>query len=202
MFCSLACTEEVMEKENEKYETAIFAGGCFWCMQPAFDSVEGVVKVVSGYTGGDLENPSYEDVAGGNTSHREAVRIAYDPSAADYAGLVDIFFKSIDPTDPGGQFADRGAQYTTAVFYTTQKQKEIAEKVKDELDKSGKFDKPVVTDILPAKSFYEAEEYHQDYYKKNPQRYKNYKFFSGRGPFLKKTWGPEEDIAQDIEKKD
>ena len=148
------------------YETATFAGGCFWCMEKPFEEITGVVSVVSGYTGGKEENPTYEEVSSGTTGHVEAVEITYDPSQVDYKTLLDIFWKQVDPTDPGGQFVDRGGQYGTAIFYHSSEQKKLAEESKNELETSGKFSKPVVTKIIEASNFYPAEEYHQDYYEK------------------------------------
>lgn len=178
-----------------KLETAIFAGGCFWCMEPPFEKLNGVKGVDPGYTGGTKENPTYEEVSAGGTGHVEAVQILYDPTRITYAELLDVFWRQIDPTDPGGQFVDRGSQYRSAVFYLNQEQKQLAEKSKRELAKSGRFAKPLVTEILPAARFYRAEGYHQDYYKKNPIRYKFYRFNSGRDQLLKKIWG-----GKDMEK--
>jgi peptide methionine sulfoxide reductase msrA/msrB len=171
-----------------KAERAIFAGGCFWCMVPPFEKLDGVKEVISGYTGGQKENPTYEEVSSGTTGHVEAVEVVYDPSKVSYEKLLDVFWRQIDPTDPDGQFVDRGPQYRSAIFYLTEEQKALAEKSKEELDKSGRFDKPIVTEILPASTFYRAEDYHQDYYKKNPLRYKFYRFNSGRDQFLKRVW--------------
>ena len=170
---------------------ATFAGGCFWCMESAFESLEGVLQVISGYTGGDKHNPTYREVSSGQTGHMEAVLVFFDPSRVTYVELLNFFFKHIDPTDPGGQFADRGSQYKTAIFYHTYRQREDAIKVKKTLDESGKFKKPIVTQILKASEFYMAEDYHQDYYKKCPVRYDNYQKGSGRVDFLEKTWGDE-----------
>lgn len=176
-----------------QYELATFAGGCFWCMVQPFDERPGVINVVSGYTGGTVENPTYEQVCSDTTGHVEAVQITFDPDLMPYDKLVETFWQQIDPTDEGGQFNDRGESYKTAIFYHNEKQKEIAEKSKAELEASGKFQKPIATKILPAEPFYEAEAYHQDYYKKNPFRYKMYKKGSGREAFIEKTWKPEKD---------
>lgn len=151
---------------SNKYEQAIFAGGCFWCMVKPFDQWPGIKKVVSGYTGGVLPNPTYEEVCLGTTGHYEAVQITYDPSIISYEQLLDIFWQQIDPTDPGGQFYDRGQSYQTAIFYLNDEQKQKAEQSKQALEKSGRFHKPIATKILPANDFFEAEEYHQNYYKK------------------------------------
>jgi peptide methionine sulfoxide reductase msrA/msrB len=176
-------------EEEKMIRIATFAGGCFWCIEADFEKAPGVVKAVSGYTGGHTENPSYEEVSTGTTGHVEAVQVYYDPSKITYQELLDIFWKHIDPTDPGGQFADRGDQYRTAIFYHDKEQKQWAEQSKQELSKSGRFDKPIVTEIVPLGTFYEAEDYHQDYYKDHSSRYRFYREGSGRDRFLKKTWG-------------
>nr|WP_039948581.1 peptide-methionine (S)-S-oxide reductase MsrA [Leptospira fainei] len=176
-------------KEGEKLETAIFAGGCFWCMEGPFEKLPGVISVVSGYSGGKEKNPTYEDVGYGRTGHRESVLITYDPKKIKYETLLDTFWQQIDPTDNGGQFADRGSQYRTAIFYKNDIQKKLATASKQALISSGKFSKPIVVELLPAGEFYNAEEYHQDYYKKNPEHYKSYRKGSGREEYLKKTWG-------------
>lgn len=172
----------------KQLEAATFAGGCFWCMVEPFDSRPGIESVISGYTGGDIENPTYEQVCSNTTGHVEAVQITFDPEIMPYEQLVETFWQQIDPTDAGGQFNDRGASYQTAIFYHNDKQKEIAEQSKAQLDASGKFNKPVVTEILPAKPFYPAEEEHQDYYKKQSFHYRLYKKGSGREDFIKDTW--------------
>jgi peptide methionine sulfoxide reductase msrA/msrB len=180
-----------MTTEIQKYKVATFAGGCFWCTESDLEKVPGVLKVVSGYTGGSKENPTYEEVCSGRTGHLEAVQVYYDPSKVTYEELLDVFWQHIDPTDEDGQFVDRGSQYRSAVFYHDEEQKKLAEKSRDALDKSGKFARPVATEILPLTKFYEAEDYHQDYYKKSPSRYQFYRSNSGRDPFLKKTWGDD-----------
>lgn len=172
-----------------KPETAVFAGGCFWCMVSPFEKLDGVTEVISGYTGGVKVNPTYEEVSSGKTGHAESVRVNYDPAKISYERLLEVFWRQIDPTDPGGQFVDRGTQYRSAIFYLTPEQKVLAEKSRAELQRSGRFSRPIVTEILPAGKFYKAEEYHQDYYKKNPVRYKFYRYNSGRDQFLKKFWG-------------
>lgn len=176
---------------DTKTEKATFAGGCFWCMETPFEKLDGVTEVISGYTGGKKVNPTYEEVSYGGTGHLESVQIIYDPSKITYSELLDVFWKQIDPTDPNGQFVDRGSQYRSAIFYHNDEQKGLAEKSKEELDESGKFGKPIVTEIIMASAFYKAEEYHQDYYKKNPIRYKFYRYNSGRDQYLKKIWGGE-----------
>jgi peptide methionine sulfoxide reductase msrA/msrB len=171
---------------------ATFAGGCFWCVEADFEKLPGVLEAISGYTGGSERKPSYKQVSSGNTGHVEAVQILYDPGQVSYAHLVEFFWRHVDPTDAKGQFVDRGSQYGTAIFYADEDQKRIAEHSRQQLDESGRFDRPVVTPILPAGEFYEAEEYHQDYYKKNPIRYRFYRFNSGRDRFLNQTWSKEE----------
>ncbi len=168
---------------------ATFAGGCFWCMVKPFDRYDGVKTVVSGYTGGDLENPTYEQVCTNRTGHREAVQITFDPELISYEQLLDIFWRQIDPTDTGGQFFDRGESYETAIYYHTEEQRDLAERSKEVLEASKKFDKPIATDILPAKTFYAAEDYHQQYYVKNPTHYQRYSIGSGRVGFQQKHWG-------------
>jgi len=185
-----------MTKENNSLRVATFAGGCFWCAEADFEKVPGVVKAVSGYAGGTKENPSYEEVSAGTTGHVEAVQIYYDPAKVAYEELLDYFWRHIDSTDSGGQFVDRGSQYRSVIFYHDEEQKRLAEKSKEELSTSGKFDKPIVTEIIKLTKFYEAEEYHQDYYKKNPIRYKYYRFGSGRDQFLKKAWGSDTGISK------
>jgi len=169
-------------------KTAVFAGGCFWCMEPPFKELKGVVEVTAGYTGGSTENPTYEQVTSGKTGHYEAVRVVYDPERITYGELLDVFWRQIDPTDNGGQFADRGTQYFTAIFYQDEEQRKIAEESRRMLNEAAIFDRPVVTAVLPAKPFYPAEEYHQDYARKNVLHYSMYKTGSGRAGFQKKTW--------------
>ncbi|WP_342504956.1 peptide-methionine (S)-S-oxide reductase MsrA [Sporosarcina sp. FSL K6-2383] len=170
---------------------ATFAGGCFWCMVKPFHRYEGVVSVVSGYTGGDIANPSYELVCTNTTGHREAVQITFDDTIISYRELLDIFWRQIDPTDSGGQFFDRGESYQTAIYYHTTEQLELAEQSKSALEVENKFAKSIATDILPAKPFYAAEEGHQDYYMKNPTHYNRYATGSGREQFKIDNWGEE-----------
>ncbi|KPK88956.1 MAG: methionine sulfoxide reductase [Deltaproteobacteria bacterium SM23_61] len=177
--------------ESQTYKTATFAGGCFWCIEADFEKIPGVAKVISGYTGGTKENPTYEEVSSGTTGHVEAVQVYYDPEKVNYEKLLQVFWRHIDPTDGGGQFVDRGSQYGSAIFYHDGEQKKAAEKSKQELAKSGKFGKPIVTPILKFTRFYEAEDYHQDYYRKNPLRYTYYRHGSGRDRFLEKVWAKE-----------
>jgi peptide methionine sulfoxide reductase msrA/msrB len=167
---------------------ATFAGGCFWCMQPPFDSLPGVAGVTVGYTGGTVKNPTYEQVCTGTTGHMEAVQVVYDPAKISYDKLLDVYWRSIDPTDAGGQFADRGRQYRTAIFYHTPEQKMLAERSKAALESSHQFNKPIVVAILPASDFYKAEEYHQKYYCKSPAHFKAYEKGSGREGFLELHW--------------
>lgn len=172
-------------------ERATFAGGCFWCIEAAFEKVEGVLEAISGYTGGDTVNPTYEEVSTGRTGHYEAVEVVFDPNVISYAELLAIFWRNIDPTDSSGQFADRGSQYQTAIFYHNDEQKIIAEQSKEELQNSGKFDQKIVTKILPVAEFYPAEEYHQDYYQKNLIGYELYHTGSGRADYIKTKWSGE-----------
>lgn len=169
-------------------EKATFAGGCFWCMVHPFDSYPGVSRVVSGYTGGHTQNPTYEEVCSHITGHREAVEITFDPAAISYRQLLDIFWRQIDPTDPGGQFFDRGQSYQTAVYYHSEEQRQAAEESRQELARSGRFSRTIVTEILPAKPFYPAEDYHQEYYKTNPGHYNRYRAGSGRDRFIQSHW--------------
>jgi peptide methionine sulfoxide reductase msrA/msrB len=170
---------------------ATFAGGCFWCVEADFEKVQGVTKVVSGYAGGEEENPSYKEVSSGTTGHVEAVQVQYDPSQVKYEQLLDIFWKHIDPTDAGGQFVDRGPQYRTAIFYHDEEQKRLAEESKRKLEQTDKFAQPITTEIKRFTSFYEAEEYHQKYSTKHPLRYKMYRQGSGRDQFAEEVWGKE-----------
>ncbi|MBO2945157.1 peptide-methionine (S)-S-oxide reductase MsrA [Paenibacillus sp. F411] len=181
------------QSQSKKTELATFAGGCFWCMVSPFDEMPGIEKVVSGYTGGHKANPTYEEVCSETTGHYEAVQITFQPDIFPYEKLLTLFWQQIDPTDPGGQFHDRGESYRTAVFYHTEQQRELAEQSKQELAASGRFDKPIVTEVLPAAPFYEAEEYHQGYYKKNPGHYKRYRKGSGREDFIQANWKAKPD---------
>lgn len=175
--------------DSSKIESAVFAGGCFWCMQHPFDKLNGVVSTTVGYTGGHIENPTYKDVCSGETGHTEAIEIQFNPAKITYSELLDVFWKNIDPTTPNRQFADIGSQYRTVIFYHNEEQKQIAESSKDEMGRSGTHDKPIVTEIIPASVFCAAEEYHQKYYKKSPDRYERYNSGSGRERYLKKIWG-------------
>jgi len=166
---------------------ATFAGGCFWCMEPPFDALPGVASTTSGYTGGHLDKPTYHQVSAGDTGHREAVQIVYDPAKVSYGKLLEVFWHNVDPLDKGGQFCDRGEQYTTAIFYHDDAQRAAAEASKAAIEKQ--LGKPVVTPILPAKPYFAAEDYHQDYYLKNELRYKFYRYSCGRDQRLKEVWG-------------
>jgi peptide-methionine (S)-S-oxide reductase len=170
---------------------ATFAGGCFWCMEPPFDELDGVLSTTSGYTGGHVENPTYEEVSAGGTGHLESVRIEYDPERIGYDELLHVFWRNVDPTDAGGQFCDRGSQYRTAIFYHTEEQRRAAEESKRELRSSGRLPAPVVTEIVPAGEFYPAEGYHQNYYQEHPIRYKFYRTTCGRDRRLRELWGEE-----------
>ncbi len=175
--------------ETKNVEQATFAGGCFWCIEAPFDKLQGVVSAVSGYTGGEILNPTYGQVSSGSTRHIEAVLVTYDPSVVTYAELLDVFWRQFDPTDAGGSFYDRGHQYTSAIFYHDETQKQAAEASKQALSKSDRFNAPIVTPIRPAQTFYPAEEYHQDYYRKKPAHYNRYRKGSGRDRFIERVWG-------------
>lgn len=188
--CCLGLAEEPKAKTAvEMQEKATFAGGCFWCMQPPFDKLEGVIKTVVGYTGGKKANPTYREVASGQTKHAEAVEVYYDPRKIGYKKLLEVFWRNINPTDAGGQFVDRGKQYRSEIFFHDEKQKKLAEESRKLLDQSRRFKVPIVTAITKAGAFYVAEDYHQSYYKKNPLRYKYYRYGSGRDKFIEKFWG-------------
>ena len=170
---------------------ATFAGGCFWCMEPPFDKLEGVVSTTSGYTGGRKSEPTYREVVAGGTGHAEAVQVLYDPKKITYAELLEVFWRNIDPTTPNRQFCDRGHQYRTAVFYHDPAQKRLAAESKQRIESSKKLDGPIVTELTEASAFWPAEEYHQDYYKKKPVRYKFYRHRCGRDQRLKELWGDD-----------
>lgn len=172
-------------------KTAIFAGGCFWCMEADFDYVPGVLSTISGYIGGDAPNPTYAQVSAGGTGYYEAVKITFNPDIVSYEKLLDTFWRSVDPTDAGGQFCDRGDSYKTAIFTLSDAQKEIATQSKVTLQRAGQLDDPIVTVIRPATAFYPAEDYHQDYYARNPVRYKYYRFSCGRDARIADLWGKE-----------
>ncbi len=180
--------KEVMA-DRKKLQVATLAGGCFWCMEPPFERLDGVDQVISGYSGGVEVDPAYAEVSSGRTGHTESVQISYDPDKVSYEDLLDVFWMNIDPTQADGQFADKGRHYRTVIFYHDDEQRRKAEGSKKKLAGSGKFQKPIVTVIEPFRSFYRAEDYHQDYYRKNPVRYNMYKKGSGREGFIKRTWG-------------
>lgn len=180
--------ETVMYEESVQLEVATLAGGCFWCVEADFEKVEGIREVISGYTGGKMANPTYKQVCSGTTGHLEAVQVLYDPSKISYTQVLDVFWRHIDPTDPGGQFVDRGPQYASAIFYDGEEQKRIAEESKRDLEESGRFDRPIATQIRPLSEFFEAEEYHQDFYKKDSVHYKRYRSGSGRDQFIQSAW--------------
>jgi peptide methionine sulfoxide reductase msrA/msrB len=187
--------DKPMKNRSKTTATAVFAGGCFWCTESDFEKFDGVIEAISGYTGGHLNNPTYQQVSGGGTGHVEAVKVIYDPAKINYEKLLEVFWRHVDPTDPGGQFVDRGLQYRSAIFYANETEKHLAEESKQRLGDSGRFNKIIVTDILPLGEFFPAEDYHQDYYKKRPIRYKFYRSRSGRDHFLKKAWAnPEADM--------
>ncbi|UOQ85739.1 peptide-methionine (S)-S-oxide reductase MsrA [Gracilibacillus salinarum] len=173
---------------EKKFNKATFAGGCFWCMVKPFDQWDGVESVISGYTGGHVENPRYEDVKTGNTGHYEAVQITYEPDKISYQQILDLYWPQIDPTDDQGQFQDRGPQYRTAIFYHDQEQHQLAEASKQGLQASNRFKKDIVTEVLPASAFYPAEAYHQDFYLTNKQEYDEDRAKSGRDEFIKENW--------------
>ncbi|MBN2980335.1 MULTISPECIES: peptide-methionine (R)-S-oxide reductase MsrB [Cohnella] len=180
-------------RQDNAYELATFAGGCFWCMVTPFEELPGIIRVVSGYTGGHVPDPTYEEVCSETTGHAEAVQITFDPELMPYGKLLGLFWRQIDPTDEGGQFHDRGSSYRTAIFYHSEEQRREAERSKKELAASGRFGRPIVTEIVPAQPFYPAEEYHQDYHKKNPLRYRMYRKGSGRDAFIAAHWNTPED---------
>lgn len=187
---------EQRHQNNAYQHIATFAGGCFWCMEKPFESMPGILKVMSGYAGGTTPNPTYKFVSSGKSDYVEAIQVVYDPTLITYRDLLAFFWRQIDPTDSGGQFVDRGAQYRTVIFYHDDQQKRIAEESKRALNQSGIFKKPIVTDIRKATTFYQAESYHQDYAKKNPIRYKLYRYYSGRDKFLKKAWSKVKNLYQ------
>ncbi len=177
--------------ETTQGAKATFAGGCFWCMEEAFEKVDGVSSVVSGYAGGTKANPTYKEVSSGGTGHTEAVEVIYDPGSVTYGELLEVFWRNIDPTDGSGQFCDKGSQYRSAIFYRDEEQKRLVEESRQSLEESKPFDEAILTEIVPASMFYPAEDYHQDYYKRNPIRYRYYKYGCGRAKRLEALWGPE-----------
>jgi len=192
LVCSSSLAETAADTSTTPtYATATFAGGCFWCMEPPFDKLDGVISTTSGYTGGSKPNPTYKEVSRGGTGHAEAVQIVYDPQRISYAELLDVYWHNIDPTSAGGQFCDWGDQYRSEIFYHTPEQQRLAEQSKAALEELKPFKQPVVTAISQAGKFYPAEAYHQDYYLKNPLRYKFYRYGCGRDKRLEELWGEE-----------
>lgn len=176
--------------QEEPHAKATFAGGCFWCMEEVYEKVEGVISVISGYTGGHVANPTYEQVSAGETGHTESVEVMYNPDKISYQDLLDVFWRNIDPTTPDSQFCDHGSQYRSAIFYHNNSQKELIEESKQEIERMKTFPQPIVTEIAEKSIFYPAEAYHQDFYKKHPIRYKFYKWNCGRTQRLEELWGP------------
>ena len=189
MTASVSAKDSGKAASVPRLEKAMFAGGCFWCMEPAFDKLEGVKAVISGYTGGHKKNPTYEEVSSGATGHAEAIEITYDPAVISYSKLLDVFWHNIDPTVKDRQFCDVGAQYRTAIWYQNEAQRRLAEESKKALEKSHRFKWPIYTEITQATQFYPAEDYHQKYYQKNHLRYKFYRYNCGRDQRLKELWG-------------
>ena len=188
-----AAAQPLAAQAQSEQESAVatFAGGCFWCVEEAFDQVDGVISTISGYIGGHVDDPSYEQVTRGNTGHAEAVQVEYDPDLVTYDALLETFWHNVDPLDAGGQFCDRGDQYRTAIFYHDERQRELAERSKRKLEEGGVLPGEIVTEIVPATEFYAAEGYHQDYYERNALRYNFYKFTCGRPARLEELWGPK-----------
>ncbi len=205
LFYTCSSSDNSLQKEDGalgsvsgRLEVATLAGGCFWCVEAPFEKYDGISKVISGYAGGEEENPTYKEVASGQTSHVEAVQVYFDPEVISYDEILDIFWKQFDPTDKGGSFNDRGSQYESAIFYHSSNQLVVAENSKNRLDKSGRYDKPVITPIKEFTTFYPAEDYHQDFYKKSPERYYGYKKGSGRSDYITWIWGEEETYKKNI----
>ena len=192
LLVAIALTSNVVHAEAPSIRStkvATFAGGCFWCMEPPFESLDGVLSVISGYTGGSRVNPTYEEVSSGTTKHAESIQVTYDPEKISYATLLDVYWHNIDPLIKNQQFCDKGTQYRSAIFYHDDDQRTLAEASKAELESSKRFNSPIVTEIVAATAFYPAEQYHQDYYKKEPLRYKSYRYGCGRDRRLHELWG-------------
>lgn len=185
----IASNQESTTSPVQKSETAIFAGGCFWCMEPPFDKLDGVISTTSGYTAGHKKNPTYKEVSAGSTGHTEAIQIKYDPEKITYSELLDVFWKNIDPVAVDRQFCDAGSQYRSGIYYLNEKQQAEVNRSLQELNRNKPFAGEIATEILPASTFYPAEDYHQDYYQKNPLRYKYYRFACGRDQRLEEIWG-------------
>lgn len=204
IFSISSCAESRTPAQVElpaNLSVATFAGGCFWCTESDFEKVPGVHQAISGYSGGNVENPDYKQVSSGTTGHVEVVQVYYDPDVVDYNHLLQAFWRQIDPTDDDGSFVDRGEQYRSVIFYHNDEQRQLAEQSKQQLQASGRYDKPIVTEIIPLKNFYVAEDYHQDYYKTNPLRYKYYRYNSGRDQYLAKTWGEDLELKSATQEK-
>ena len=184
-----AMPQESLATEGIQHAKATFAGGCFWCMEEVYEKVDGVISVISGYTGGQLPNPTYEQVSAGGTGHIESVEVTYDPTKVTYRRLLEVFWRNVDPTTPNAQFCDHGSQYRTAIFYHDDTQKRDIDTSKQAVEAFKSFPQPIITEIVPASIFYPAEDYHQDFYQKNPVRYKFYKWNCGRSQRLEQLWG-------------
>ena len=191
MIATIVSDSDAQNSSSSPTKTAVFAGGCFWCIQPAFDKAKGVIKTVVGYSGGTEPNPTYELVTSEKTNYRESIEVIYDPAKISYEQLLDIYWRQIDPTQADGQFTDIGRSYRAAIFYGSNDEKKLAEMSKEKLAQSGKFKKPIVTEVLPAMRFYPAEGYHQKYYQQNPEHFEAFEQGSGRVSFQKKAWGKE-----------
>ena len=187
--CMLLSPAQAQQKIPPGHDIATFAGGCFWCMEPPYDEIPGVISTTSGYIGGQKKNPTYEEVSSGRTGHTEAVQVVYDPKKVTYQQLLDVFWPNIDPTTPNAQFCDHGSQYRSGIFYHNEEQMRLAVASRDQVARTKRFREPIVTEITKATTFYTAEEYHQDYYKKNPLRYKFYRANCGRDQRLEQLWG-------------
>ena len=185
----ILCLPGLTLAEQDKLETVVFAGGCFWCMEPPYDKLDGVVSTVSGYVGGSADNANYNAVSSGATQHYEAIEITYNPAKVDYNQLLTVFWRNIDPTDNKGQFCDKGAQYRAAIFYNNEQHKMLAQQSLDKINQTKSFDDEIVTEIIAASPFYPAEAYHQNYYQRNPGRYKFYRYSCGRDRRLEQLWG-------------
>ncbi len=186
---NLACFNARAETRQHNTRLATFAGGCFWCMEPPFDELDGVISTISGYSGGHTQDPNYQQISSGTTGHTEVVQITYDPDKISFRELLEVYWVNIDPTTPDRQFCDQGSQYRSALFYHDEEQKQLIEQSKQTLDKTKPFKQPIVTEIIPFERFYAAEDYHQDYYRKNPIRYKYYRYACGRDKRLQTLWG-------------
>jgi len=187
--CMLLSPAQAQQNIPPGYDIATFAGGCFWCMEPPYDEIPGVISTTSGYIGGQKKNPTYEEVSSGRTGHTEAVQVVYDPKKVSYQKLLDVFWMNIDPTTPNAQFCDHGSQYRSGIFYHNEEQMRLALASRDQIERTKRFREPIVTEITKAATFYPAEDYHQDYYKKNPLRYKFYRANCGRDQRLEQLWG-------------